>query len=77
MNTNRILTAAQAKAAYDAMCVVNNISARIKIQSIAQHPLFGELSLHESRDGFVIISNIARRIEIYENQAAFAAVYGV
>lgn len=77
MKTNRILTATQAKAVYDAMCAANNISATVHVRNVQNHPLFGFLSVHERADGRVIVSNVSRVVETYDTQADFCAAYGV
>lgn len=79
MNAARILTQAQAKAAYDALCAVNNLGgpARIKVWNIADHDLFGMLSLHESMGNHIVISNGSRIVEHHDSQAAFVTAYNL
>lgn len=77
---DKILNQAQAEAVYSAMCQLNNVGARLDA--------FLEKVFHarEMADGRVVI-NIVPNVtfpgshgaepEVYENQLAFAAAYGL
>lgn len=84
--TTKILTQSQAKAAYSAMCALNNVGGRVisKIEERGRHAIGNppvevvEGDFGEIRIGFRIISGQSPIVvEQYQDQAAFSAAYGL
>ena len=74
-----ILNPSQAKAVYDAMCALNNVSAKVKA-------MFGNVAdtgvnVFEDELDTVTVAEVARynvvRSENYKSQADFAAAYSL
>lgn len=63
------LTSAQAKAIYDAMCALNNISGKLDMH-------VGKLHVYESMRGSVVVKPAGGAMEVHETQHAFADAYG-
>lgn len=70
-----VLPAPVAEATYSAMCALNKVGARLNSF------IDGELSVRQSRDGGVTVLEMLggdwEPCERYEDQAAFAAAYGL
>lgn len=78
-----ILTDAQAKEIYAAMCALNNVAARIEVTRDCDDNIH-ELHVKEYGPGFIEIWHrsgetmcVAGKVERYDSQAAFATAYGV
>lgn len=67
-----ILTKAQAEAVYSVMCALNNVGGRADIAIDAKH-----LKIIEATDGQIAIWVKNFPEEVYANQSAFAAAYGL
>ena len=74
-----ILDKSQAKAIYDAMCALNNVSGKITAKFGKQDWDF--TSAFETESGEIIVTRAyhykTQEREIYNNQAEFAAAYEV
>lgn len=75
-----ILTTAQAKAVYDAMCALNNVGAKLNTV-VTKEDCFNFTRVFERDDGDIRVvicvdGNIYNK-EIYANQDNFATTYGV
>ena len=76
-----ILTNAQAQAAYNAMCALNNVSATIQEIGIPTRPGW-KLSVRERDNGSIVVHHMAPdairdQREDYHAQSDFAAAYGL
>lgn len=87
MQSNLILTAAQAQAVYSAMCALNNVGGRVNAV-IPLSPSDGAVDTHTANhitalpDGRILIQGYREGercgpLEIYPDQSAFAAAYGL
>lgn len=65
-----ILTQAQAEAVYSAMCALNNVGGCIDCR-------IGYIRVNESAIAGILIMARGKRTERHDNQAAFAAAYGL
>lgn len=64
-----ILTKAQSQSIYNAMCELNNVSARIDAS-------LQNCRVTEQADGSVLVFGYASPSECYSGQTAFAEAYG-
>lgn len=69
---SKILTTAQAKAVYSAMCALNTVGA-----DVAQYNLPERKQVFAFADGTFGVSLAGRTKEEYPNQSAFATAYGL
>lgn len=67
----KILNQAQAEAVYDAMCALNNVSG------VAGRIQIGNIVVTSGREVVTVDDPVRDVTEAYENQAAFAAAYGL
>lgn len=74
MNKPLILTPAQAKAVYDAMCALNNVGGRIRATTPTKSPLL-QIEVRENSVGEVFVQGDG--CEIYADQAEFSTAYGL
>ncbi len=75
-----ILTKSQAEAVYSAMCALNNVNARCMAELDRKDFLNYKRVVERDEDTIYIVNVVvgrANKIENYDNQAAFAAAYGV
>lgn len=79
MANKLILTTAQAQAVYSAMCALNNVCAKIDTEVPAGSAGSGMIArVYEAHSGAVVVcSGRSDPVEQYDNQAAFAAAYGL
>lgn len=83
--TTKILTQAQAEAVYSAMCVLNNVSGKIKVTlPRAGWSFIGDgsfIKVFEDDEGFVKIRSTLNHSlvedEFFPDQSAFATAYGL
>lgn len=67
---DKILNQAQADALYNAMCHLNNVCGRIEVS-------LRNCRVQEYANGSIRISTSRGRVEMYDNQSAFATAYGL
>ena len=74
MSKPLILTPAQAKAVYDAMCALNNVGARIRA-TIPPDNQHSPIEVRENAVGEVFVQGFG--CEIYADQAGFYTAYSL
>lgn len=68
-----ILTAAQAEAVYSAMCALNNVGGRLRVQLTQGKNV---ILVEEFASGGVVVDTKPRHsVEVYAGQHAFATAY--
>ncbi|WP_063588253.1 hypothetical protein [Achromobacter ruhlandii] len=80
MQSNLILTAAQAKAVYSAMCALNNVgntTGTVTIPNGEHRDQTGSPSVTWHFAGVIVSTKYVGPSEHYDSQAAFAAAYGL
>lgn len=74
MQSNLILTAAQAQAVYSAICALGNVGADIKEIVFRRRD---QPNVRTTLSGGVVIDDSQRGLEHHHSVAAFAAAYGL
>lgn len=70
-----ILNKHQAETAYSAMCALNNVGARAKIEF--NNPMIAVIEYASGRVHVLRCMGGLENVEVYDNQSAFVTAYGL